>query len=228
MSNKHYNDIFKIYVASLASTLHHDILNNIHNLDMIDGPSLYISKIKLLLSNPSVYINNFVNLYSNMYDSYIKKESNKLKKIKEFIHSWYSINSANNTIINNNYISIITKVNTYAIKILLSEYYISNAKNHIQMYIRSNDEKFSNDVRVFERQFTDVVYEAVKLSCSKIKNNINDDNDMMIPASQYIAVVRELEKLKKENNTKLITELREEIERLKNELEILKVTTESL
>ena len=38
----------------------------------------------------------------------------------------------------------------------------------------------------------------------------------------------ELEKLKKENNVKLVEELKAEIESLKNEIDLLKVTTESL
>ena len=208
-----------------------DLIKSINNLDIVDGPGLYINKIRSYcnsLNSPKT-VKKFINFYSDMYDSYINKKGyDQLKKIKEFVHSWYPINSSNNIIINNNYISLIAKINIGAIKILLNDYFISNARVHIQMYLRSNDEKFSDEVKQFGIKFTNIVSDAVKLSCSKIKNNITEDCDTMVPASQYIAVVRELEKLKKENNVKLVEELKAEIESLKNEIDLLKVTTESL
>lgn len=221
-----YNKIFKVYVSTLASTLHHDLLKSIHNLDMVDGPGLYINKIKSYCNslNSTKPVNQFINLYSDMYNAYIKKESNKLKKVKEFIHSWYPINSSNNIIINNNYLNLIAKINMGSIKILLNDYFIGNARNHVQAYIRSHDEKYHNEVRQFEKSFTEVVYNAVRITCSKIKNNIIEDSDNMVPVSQYISVVRELEKLKKENNIKLIEELKAEVESLKSELEMYKIT----
>lgn len=226
MSSNHYNLVFKVYVTTLASTLHHDLLKSIPNLDLIDGPGLYINKIKSYCNslNSTKPINQFINLYSDMYNAYIKKENNKLKKIKEFIHSWYPLNSSNNIVINNNYVNMIAKVNINTIKILLNDHFIGNARNHVQAYIRSHDEKYHNEVRNFEKSFTEIVYNSVKISCSKIKNNIDEDSDNMVPASQYIAVVRELEKLKKERNVKLIEELRAEIESLKSELEMAKIT----
>lgn len=57
---------------------------------------------------------------------------------------------------------------------------------------------------------------------------MSTDCDTMVPASQYIAAMRELEKLKRENKSNLIEELRAEIEELKNEIEMLKVTATPL
>lgn len=228
MSSQHYKNVFKVYVSSLASILHHDMIKGIKKLDSVDTPGLYINRLKTYanaLNTQQNLVNEFIKLYSDMYDSYIKKESNKLRKVKEFVNSWYPVTATNNIIINNNYMSLIAKVNVGAIKILLSDYFITNAKLHIQMFLRSHDDKYHNEVRAFEHKFTMVVNDAVKLSCSKIKNNITEDYDTMVPASQYISVMRELEKLKRENNSNLVEELRAEIEELKNEIEMLKITS---
>ena len=231
MSAKHCEKVFKVYVSTLASVLHHDIIKSINNLDAPDAPSLYICRLKKycnMLSIDPRLINSFIDLFSDLYNSYIKKENDKIKKIKEFVNSWHQINSSNNVIINNNYISLVSKVNTCAIKILLESYFISNASSHIQMYIRSHDAKYQYEVNMFERNFTNVVSNAVKLSCTKIKHNITDDCDTMVPATQYIAAMREIEKLKQENQSNLIESLKAEIEELKNEIEILKLNATPL
>lgn len=78
MSSKHYENVFKVYVSTFASILHHDIIKGISKLDSVDAPNIYICRLKKdcnALSTDQNLINNFIDLFSDMYNSYIRKES---------------------------------------------------------------------------------------------------------------------------------------------------------
>jgi hypothetical protein len=217
--------IFNVYATSLASILHYDIIKTIKNLDDEQAPDIYISKVRSYLKSLSNQdnINNFINFYSSMYDSWIQRETNKLKKIKEFVNIWLPVNRNNNNVLNENYVQLIYKINSGAITVLLQSHFINQADTHIRMYLKSNNPKNIKEVRKFEMDYNNVVRDAIKVSCTRIKHNMDSDADATVPIQQYIALQQEIRRLKETDQSEIIRQLKEEIENLKNKIEILEL-----
>jgi len=158
-----------------------------------------------------------------MYDSWIQRETNKLKKIKEFVNIWLPVNRNNNNVLNENYVQLIYKINSGAITVLLQSHFINQADTHIRMYLKSNNPKNIKEVRKFEMDYNNVVRDAIKVSCTRIKHNMDSDADATVPIQQYIALQQEIRRLKETDQSEIIRQLKEEIENLKNKIEILEL-----
>lgn len=230
MSKQHNEKVFDVYATSLASVLHYDILRTMNDLDNDNAPDLYVNKIRKYLKSLSSRNNmeNFVNFYSEMYDAWIAKEPNKLKKVKEFVNIWLPVNKKNNNTLNENYLQLLHKVNVNTINVLLQTHFISQAGNHIDMFLKSDNNKHQAKVRNFEINYNNDVKEAIKISCSKIRHKMDNNNESSIPIQQYIALQEEIKKLKQNNNIKIIQQLKAENEELKNKIEILELNSTKL
>lgn len=226
-------DVFKIYAATLATSLHYDILQNINNLDSPNAADLYIKKIKTYANNLKKEYNmkNFIALYSDLYTAYMKKKRDNISKAKDFINLWYDINNKNNNTINNNISSILYKINISTINKLLQDYFPHNAEKHINMFIISSNPKHEKDVTNFDNKYHLEVINALAISCYNFNNQIQHNNELTtVPIESYLSVTRELEKLKSENSGETITKLKnkilalnKEIEELKNKIEMLEL-----
>jgi len=227
MSKQHGNKVFDIYATSLASILHYDIIKTMDNLGDEQAPDLYINKIRKYLKclNKQDTINNFVNFYCSMYDSWIQKEPSKLKKVKDFINLWLPVNKNNNSVLNENYVQLICRVNTGAINILLQSHFINKADSHIKMYLKSNNPKFAKEVRAFEINYNEVVKDAIRISCSRIRHKMDNDTETTVPIQQYIALQQEIRQLKETDQSEIIRQLKEEIVELKNKIELLELSS---